>query len=391
MTFFSHRPSSKRVKAKSYKKRRFKAIFIIIIIFLVIGGYFGIKTGYILSKISQSKSPFLASLLRSIPGLGGSSLQGEQEGRINVLLIGQRGASDPAGGLLADSVIVLSLNTKDNEVALISIPRDLYVKVPGTNDHGKLNSVYAYWEGGGRNQGIPKMEEMIGGISGLKINYTIVINHAGFQQLIDTVGGIDITLKKSFHETKQFVDGNECGGVFTLPAGLNHLNGQKALCYARARDETSDFDRSKRQQVILKTLKDKMLSLGTLTDFGKVNSILNAIGNNVKTDLAPDEMKTLYDKYSSMKDAPIVQRVFEDSDQGLLTVPNIPGAGYVLVPRAGEDNYSQLQDACQNIFTEQDQKDTAPVVQGGAPAPSAGSPTQTPAKTNGSSATNAKK
>ena len=212
-----------------------------------------------------------------------------------------------------------------------------------------------------------------------------MINHLGFQKLIDTVGGIDITLKKPFYETKQFVEGNECGGVFTLPAGTNHLDGLKALCYARARENTSDFDRSKRQQVILKTLKDKLLSLGTLTDFGKVNNILNAIGDNVKTDLAPDEMKKLYDQSSSMKDAQIVQRVFEDSDQGLLTVPNIAGAGYILVPRAGEDNYSQLQDASQNIFSEQAQKDTAPVVQSGTPSPSAAN--QTSAKTTGSTTT----
>ena len=345
---------------KFYKRKWFKIAGVIVVLFLVVGGYFAIKTGYILSKISQSKSPFLASLFHLMPGAGNANLKSQQEGRINVLLIGMRGQNVPGGGLLADSIIILSLNTKDNKVALISIPRDLYVKVPETSDRGKINSVYAYWEGGGRNQGISKMEEMVGEITGLKINYAIVINHAGFQQLIDTVGGIDITLKKPFSETKQFVEGNECGGVFMLPAGTNHLNGLKALCYARARVNTSDFDRSKRQQVMLKALKDKLLSLGTLADFGKVNNILNAVGNNVKTDLAPDEMKSLYEKYSGMKDAQIVQRVFENSDKGLLTVPNIAGAGYILVPIAGEDNYSQLQDACQNIFNSDPQKDTNP-------------------------------
>jgi anionic cell wall polymer biosynthesis LytR-Cps2A-Psr (LCP) family protein len=105
--------------------------------------------------------------------------------------------------------------------------------------------------------------------------------------------------------------------------------------------------------VILKALKDKMISLGTLADFSKVNNILNIIGDNVKTDMTPDEMKGFYEQYGNMKDADIVQRVFENSEKGLLEVPaSGTGLGYVLVPRAGQDNYSQLQDASKNIFTQ---------------------------------------
>jgi len=348
-------------KKKFYKKRWFQAIALVIILLLGVAGFFAWKTGYILSKISGSKISPLASLL------AGSSAPKTQEGRINILLLGMRGANDPHGGLLADSIIVLSLDTKNNRVALISVPRDLYVQIPGTSERGKLNSVFAYGENGGKNQGMAKMEEMMGTITGLKIDHTVAINFQGFQQLIDAVGGVNITLKKSFYETKQFVEGNECGGVFSLPAGLVHLDGAKALCYTRARDETSDFDRSKRQQVVLKTLKDKMLSLGTLADFTKVNAILNAIGNNVKTDLAPDQMKGMYDQYNNMKDAQIVQRVFENSNQGLLMVPAVgQNLGYVLVPTAGQDNYSKIQDACLNIFTQAAQSDTNPVQQSGA-------------------------
>ena len=122
-----------------------------------------------------------------------------------------------------------------------------------------------------------------------------------------------------------------------------------------------------------------MTSLGTLADFGKVNNILNIIGDNVKTDMTPDEMKGFYNQYSNMQSADIVQRVFENSDKGLLNVPDAnSGLGYILVPIAGQDNYSQLQDASVNIFTQAAQKDTSPAVQSGAPAaPSASS---TPAK-----------
>lgn len=332
-------------RKRFYQKKKFKIFAVILIIVLVIAGYFAWKTGYILNKISGSQNSALGSLF-------GSGSQPE-DGRVNVLLLGMRGANMPGGGLLADSIMVASLDTKNNKAAMISVPRDLYVQIPDTNEHGKINSVYSHWESGGRNQGMPKMEKMMQTITGLKIDHAIVINFSGFQKLIDAVGGVDVRMPKGFAETQQFVEGKECGGSFTLPIGTNHLNGEKALCYARARVQTNDFDRSKRQQVILKALKDKMISLGTLADFNKVNNILNIIGDNVKTDMTPEEMKGFYEQYSNMEGADIAQRVFENSEKGLLKVPSAnSGLGYILFPIAGQDNYSQLQDASKNVFTQ---------------------------------------
>jgi polyisoprenyl-teichoic acid--peptidoglycan teichoic acid transferase len=337
-------------RKRFYQKKKFKVFAVILIIVLAIGGYFAWKTGFVLNKISGSKNSALGSLFGS-----GSASQSE-DGRVNILLLGMRGANMPGGGLLADSIMVASFDTKNNKVAMISVPRDLYVKIPDTNENSKINAVYSHWESGGKGQGIPKMEAMLQTITGLKIDHAVVINFAGFQKLIDAVGGVDVRMPKGFAETQQFVEGNECGGSFTLPIGTNHLNGEKALCYARARVQTNDFDRSKRQQVILKALKDKMTSLGTLADFNKVNNILNIIGDNVKTDMTPDEMKGFYEQYSNMKDADIVQRVFENSEKGLLKVPVAnSGLGYILFPIAGQDNYSQLQDASKNVFTQEAQ------------------------------------
>ncbi|MDD5489870.1 MAG: LCP family protein [Candidatus Moranbacteria bacterium] len=331
---------------KIFRKRWFKFSAVVVILIVAIGGYFSWKTGAIMNKISGSNKSALSSLLS-----GGANPE-EQDGRINVLLLGMRGANMPGGALLADSIIVASFDTKNNRVALISVPRDLYVQIPGTGERGKLNSVYSHWESGGKDQGIEKMKEMMATITGLKINKAVVINFSGFKQLIDAVGGVDVRMPKGFSETQQFVEGNECGGAFTLPVGTNHLNGEKALCYARARVQTNDFDRAKRQQVVLKALKDKMISIGTLADFGKLNNILNIVGDNVKTDLAPEEMKGFYDQYGQMKEADILQLVFENSEKGLLKVPEAStGLGYVLIPIAGQDNYSAMQDACRNIFS----------------------------------------
>ncbi len=345
MGIFRDRRERQAAKKRFYKKGWFKFLAFVVVLVLAAGGFFAWKTGYVLNKISGFRGTALGSLLAE-----GTA---PDDGRVNVLLLGMRGANDPHGGLLADSIMVASFDTKNDKVALISVPRDLYVEIPDTNERGKLNSVYSHWEGSGRNQGIPKMEATMEAITGLKIDHAVAINFNGFKQLIDTVGGVDVRLAKPFAETKQFVEGNECGGSFALPAGPSHLNGDRALCYARARESTNDFDRSKRQQIILKALKDKMISLGTLADFGKLNKILDIIGANVKTDLTPDEMKGFYDRYNNMKDADVVQLVFENSEKGLLKVPEAStGLGYVVIPIAGQDNYSQIRGACANVFNQ---------------------------------------
>jgi len=331
---------------KIYQNKWYRLLAVVILILAAAGGYLAWKTGITINKISSSENSAFGSLF------GDSSTPEEQDGRINVLLLGMRGANMPGGGLLADSIMVASFDTKNNKVGLISVPRDLYVQIPGTGERGKLNSVYSYWESGGKGQGIQKMEEMMGTITGLKISKGVAINFEGFRQMIDAVGGVDVKLAKGFSEPLQFVEGKECGGEFSLPAGTNHLNGEKALCYARSRVTTNDFDRSKRQQIILQALKGKMISLGTLADFGKLNKILDIAGANVKTDLTPEEMKGFYDQYGQMKEADIVQLFFENSEKGLLRVPEAgTGLGYVLVPIAGQDNYSKLQEASRNIFS----------------------------------------
>jgi len=360
--------ANKSEKEKFYRKNWFWVVCGVLIILLTIGGFL-YKTGYVLNKISQKDNSIIGSLLGVVPFR--TEEVTEEEGRTNVLLIGMRGQNVPGGGLLSDTIMVLSIKPEENKVAMISIPRDLYVKIPGENYRNKINSVYAHGEENGKQKGLDEMKQIVTDVTGLKMHYAVALNFNGFRQLVDAVGGIDITLETAFWETSQFVLGNECGGEFTLPKGKNHLDGETTLCYVRARENTSDFDRAKRQQVVLKALKDKLVSIGTLTDFGKLNSILNAVGDNVRTDMSSKEMRAFYDEYSSLSDAEIFQRVFENSQEGFLMVPtDAPEeAGYILIPRAGYDNYSQMHQVCQEIFTLPTQTDIEPVKQYQRPAP----------------------
>jgi LCP family protein required for cell wall assembly len=402
MNDFSNRNSfyASDDKKKTKKKKWLKIALIILAVFFVIGGVIAFKTGYVLNKIS-TKGGLFSSLIHSVPGVG-DTIKGEKEGRINILLLGMRGENVPGGGLLADTIMLVSIDTQDNKVAMISIPRDLYVQVPGTENKEKINAVYAHGMERGKEGGIEDMEKVVGDITGLPIHYGISINFKGFTDLVNAVGGIDITLDKPFTEALQFnedhiCDGDkggvfttptgkyktdyyvrkdgtkyvtgqyplctnsnpECGGNFQLPAGANHLNGDIALCYARARYGSSDFERAKRQQLVIQKIKDKATSVGTLSDFEKINSMLNALGDNVRTDMQAWEMKKMFSIYQKMQSPQIIQRVLEDSEEGLLYAPpETNGAGYILLPRG--DNYDKIKNLFQNVFTLGSQSDAKP-------------------------------
>lgn len=389
-------------KRKFYKRWWFWLI-IMIAIFVIGIAAFSYKTGSILNKISGKDG----SILDSLRGVVSNEGIAADDGRTNVLLLGMRGAGVTGGGLLADTIMVASFKNDEDKVALISIPRDLYVKIPGENYHSKINSVYVLGEekenGGG---GIKYMKQIVSEITGQSIHYVTTINFAGFEQLVDAVGGVDIELAESFSEPLQFhqehvcdpdvftirsgktqkkIDdrgkvvaeyslcynhNEECGGAFFLPAGSNHLDGENALCYVRSRMTSNDYERAKRQQVVLHLLKDKLVSMDTLTNFRKLNEILNALGQNIGTDMSASEMKKFYSKYSKMDNPEIFQRVFENSPEGLLMVPQDapPSAGFILTPRAGWDNYSEINVTCENIFELAPQSNIKPVKQYQRPA-----------------------
>lgn len=386
---------------KSRKKKKWlKAVLIVFAIFALVGGAVIWKTGKLLNKISTNGN-LLESVGHLIPGIN-NEIKGEKEGRINILLLAMRGVNDPNGGSLADTSMVISLNLKDNKISMVSIPRDLLVSdVQDTSAFSKINAIYAQGLAkGGVSQAIADSEKKYGEVAGVPIHYTVVANYKAFTDVVNAIGGVPINLKQPFEENAQFnqigvCDGSyftvptgkyetktkkvkdavtgkvtrtritaqyplcspapealECHGDFKLPAGQQTLDAETALCFARSRDNSSDFDRAKRQQMILQALKAKALSVGTLTDFGKINGIINSLGNNFSTDLQGWEMKQLYSLYMNLdKNNPqIIQRVLdEDPVEGLVYGKSDPTYGAILLPKG--DNYDKIHNLIQNTFT----------------------------------------
>lgn len=335
-------------KKKFWKKRWFKVLLAAVVLGLAIGGWTVWKAGSTLGKIS-TKDGFFASLWKSLPGVGSGQLQGQKDGQINVLLLGMRGTNMEGGGLLADSIIVASIRPQENKIALISIPRDLYVSDPGSSSQSKINAVNALYEEKGEGQGMEMMKQIVGEVTGIPVHYVVRIDFRGFRELVDAVGGVGIFLDQPFSEPTQF-EGEEAAN-FSLPAGKNHLDGQQALFFVRARYTSSDFERAKRQQQILLALKDQLLSLGTLSDFGKVNSILNILGDDVRADMDTSEMKQFFDLANQLQSPQIKQKVFDTSPEGLLYASKADtpeGKTYILLPEGG--NYDKIHEAVKNIF-----------------------------------------
>ncbi|PIX90175.1 MAG: hypothetical protein COZ29_01365 [Candidatus Moranbacteria bacterium CG_4_10_14_3_um_filter_45_9] len=381
------------------KHRVWRIVGFFLVLLLLAGGVFAWKTGFTLNKISQGNANIFGSLLNSLPGVE-KKLSGEDSGRVNILLLGMRGEGVGGGSLLADTIMVLSIHPKTDDtdtsrVSLISIPRDTYVTVPGRNEQRKINAVYALGEERALHKGgIKDMRTIVEEVTGLDIPYAVTLNFQGFKDLVNAVGGVTVHLDQPFEEGVQFrgltarcdlvrytvPSGNvevkkgtrkngsvyyrhydlcfekmtvaaiselECGGDFRLPAGDNILDGDKALCYVRSRDTTSDFARARRQQEVINLIRTKALSLGTLTDFSKINAILDSLGNNVSTNMEAWEMKRLFDVYQEMGEVKINQKVLENSEEGLLYAPEQkPESGYILLPRG--DNYDRIHELSQN-------------------------------------------
>lgn len=267
----------------------------------------------------------------------------QEKDRIDILVMGLRGKDDVEnGGLLTDTIMLISIDTNTGRAAFLSIPRDLYVKIPNSDRTEKINFAYAY----GKekfNDGLSSSRLAVERATGVNIDYSVAIDFSAFKDLIDNVGGIDVYVPKDFVEISQW------GWEFHVPKGINHMNSETALYYARSRFSTSDFDRSRRQQDILMAVGNKILSLKVLSNPVKLNSILNSLSKGVDTDVDFISMLNLIKYAKLMNSDKVIKFILNDSPDNFLTADHVNGA-YVLYPKAGMENYDAIHAKFRNIF-----------------------------------------
>ncbi len=283
--------------------------------------------------------------------VGGSDkkLQGEDEDRINFLLLGQGGALHD-GPYLTDTIILASLKPSTNQVALLSIPRDLSVEVPG---HGfrKINSVNAFGEEAGPGKGAELATQVVGKIFNLPIHYYVRLEFNGFSKLIDQVGGVGVNVQHGFTDP-EYPDNDDGYQTVTFNPGWQTMNGERALEYVRSRHgsngEGSDFARSKRQEQVLLALKEKLLSPSTFLNPALVIKLYRTVSESLTTNLAADEAVQLAHLARKVSQENITSRVLDANPGGLLHETTGVDNAYLLLPNAGD--YSELRALAQNLF-----------------------------------------
>lgn len=347
-----------------YLKRKIIIAPVGIILLLVM--LFAYKTGRTVTIIGGNSEQLWEETALLFP-----ALPEREEDRTDVLIVGIRGFSDDdddivnggsKGEYLADTIILLSFNKKSEVAALISIPRDLYVDIPQYGME-KINSAYAIGEtrnyGGG---GLQLIKALVSVISGVYVDHAISIDFAGFQKIVDHLGGIVIYRDTPFVEDKQWIYDGRAGGrywrlreqstttpagwVFSVPKGSNVMSSEESLYYARSRYSSSDFDRMRRQQEVISAIKSKALNLGVLTSPIKIFQILDTVEKNVRTDMSASEMKELIDLARDAKIQDFKKAVFSSDEDSVLREDNIDER-FVLVPKAGD--YSSIQELFYDI------------------------------------------
>jgi LCP family protein required for cell wall assembly len=234
---------------------------------------------------------------------------------LNILLLGSD-KRPGSGAWRTDSMIVVSVDTSNNVVRLLSIPRDLWVYIPG-HGYNRVNTADLWGELAQKGSGPDRVKQTIHHNLGIPIHYYVRIDFQGFMQIIDTVGGIDVDVDCTLSDIK-------------LSAGMHHMNGQQALRYARSRYSTNDFDRGRRQRKVLMALWDQALSLDIIP---KLPQLWWAMGNSFQTDLTLDQVINLAYVGAQLKPQHILSRAIGPS---LVQSWMTPQGASVLLPRHQE-------------------------------------------------------
>lgn len=315
----------------------------------------GIAIGQHMQFDNSSKRSFLTELRALTSSFLGDDtvlLHGEKEGRINILLLGRAGEHYP-GKNLTDTVMVMSIDTEHKRVALLSLPRDLYVPIGVGDYYTKLNSVYQY--GLSNDTGVAPLEQTIETITGLPIHYFVTLDFDSFEKVVDTLGGISIDVPRDLTDTR-YPGKNYSYETFHIEKGWQTLDGATTLKYVRERhaDPEGDFGRAKRQQQVIQAIKNKAFSLGTLFNISTVNHLLDTLGDNVKTDMTIENMARFLELARTLDTKNVTTAVVDAwKPDSLLRVSHLqvgPVAAFILVPRVG--NWSEVHDLAESIFSQ---------------------------------------
>jgi len=299
-----------------------------------------------------------------------------------ILLLGY-GGGNHEGGLLTDSIIVARVEPRNQKIILISIPRDLWVPLPLDKDsttNFKVNAAYAIGsddrqypdkkiEFTGPAGGGQMAKTVISQVLGFNINYFVAVDFQAFIRIIDNLGGISVNVQKTFDDFLYPIEENineTCGKsdeeIAALTAtlsgqkldeqftcryetlhferGLNVMDGTTALKFARSRHSLTDggdFNRTARQKLIIDAVRQKIININFIP---KIIPLIQTLSSHLQTDIEAKIMEQFIAKYSQLSQYQISSLAL--TDQNVLENGISSNGQYVLLPKAGENNWTQI-------------------------------------------------
>ncbi len=285
---------TKKKKRSNKKSKKLLLAFILIFICLSIGGYF--LYGMTLGCEGENCSPILKPIIATIE----PKLQ-QKNGLTNILIVGLDTRDENSGLMNTDTIIILTIDHDNKTAMMTSIPRDFWVKYQLPNGNfasSKINGAYANGEWQEEGTGVETLKGVVEDIFGEEMHYYVKVTLKGFVEIIDAIGGVDIDIPEYYKDAYPaselppelqatcapfYYGGKYC--LFEFQEGVEHMDGERALIYARCRllSQRGDFDRAQRQQRVISAVKDKILSSETLTNPQKLWEIYQIIQETVET------------------------------------------------------------------------------------------------------------
>lgn len=269
-------------KSKSSKKRTaVKIIVTLAVSLLICGSAFGI---YLVKKAENAADrAFETAGDREMSDLREEQVEPLHD-NISILFIGvddSEARNQDDHNIRSDALVLATLNNEDKSIKLVSIPRDTYTYIPDAGYEDKITHAYALE---GPSSTIESVEELLQ----VPVDYYVRMDFQAFIEVVDALGGIEAEVPYDLEEK----DENDIHGAIVLEEGLQTLDGREALALARTRHYDNDIERGKRQQMLIESIMNKALSATSITKYGDV---IDAIGDNMRTNLTFRDMQSFFE------------------------------------------------------------------------------------------------
>ena len=334
----------RHLKLKKFIKRTALAMMLFI---LAGAAFFGYKIYHTQRKVLAGGGK---SLTVCNDNVDPSLLTQEGDSRINILLLGIGGPGHD-GPNLTDTIMLASIDPITDKAELLSIPRDLWVRIPNAG-YSKINAAYqdgidrsgSKTDSGQRADGLALLDKTLAPVlDGVKIQYHVLFDFSAFKQMVDALGGVTVNVPETLYDPTIAWENHH--NPIIARKGVQTFNGQTALLYARSRETSSDFARGQRQRLLIAAIKEKAFSAGTFANPIKISSLLDSLGNNVYTDFDSTNIKCLYKQLQTIPSTSIKSIDFVTPPNQLVTTGAQRFGGSiasVVEPLAGVGDYNDI-------------------------------------------------